>query len=66
MPASYDHMFEIVLSSYYITLKQAIDRLPLIPGILEIVGIGYTGVSEVYLIAGIDYTIYAHNNRQGI
>ncbi|KAG5036793.1 hypothetical protein JHK82_017576 [Glycine max] len=47
-------------------LISAIDRLPLIPGILEIVGIGYTGVSEVYLIAGIDYTIYAHNNRQGI
>ena len=46
-------MFEIVLSSYYITLKQAIDRLPLIPGILEIVGIGYTGVSKLCLIAGI-------------
>ncbi|KAG4921971.1 hypothetical protein JHK82_050928 [Glycine max] len=29
-------------------------------------GIRYTGVSEAYLIAGIDNTIYAHNNRQGI
>lgn len=27
---------------YYV---QAIDRLPLIPGVLELVGIGYTGVS---------------------
>lgn len=25
-------------------MKQAIDRLPLIPGVLELVGIGYTGV----------------------
>lgn len=25
--------------------SQAIDRLPLVPGVLELVGIGYTGVS---------------------
>uniref|UniRef100_I1MKB5 Cyanobacterial aminoacyl-tRNA synthetase CAAD domain-containing protein n=1 Tax=Glycine max TaxID=3847 RepID=I1MKB5_SOYBN len=34
-------------------LISAIDRLPLIPGILEIVGIGYTGVSKLCLIADI-------------
>lgn len=26
---------------------QAIDRLPVIPGALELVGIGYTGVSDI-------------------
>lgn len=25
---------------------QAIDKLPLVPGVLELVGIGYTGVSN--------------------
>jgi hypothetical protein len=29
---------------------QAIDRLPLIPGVLELVGIGYSGVSAIYSI----------------
>jgi len=28
-------------------MKQAIDRLPLIPGVLELVGIGYTGVTLI-------------------
>lgn len=28
---------------------QAIDRLPVVPGILELVGIGYTGVSSYFL-----------------
>lgn len=27
-------------------ILQAIDRLPLVPGLLELVGIGYTGVSS--------------------
>ena len=31
---------------------QAIDKLPLLPGVLEIVGIGYTGVSsQAFLLA---------------
>jgi hypothetical protein len=31
---------------------QAIEKLPLLPGVLEIVGIGYTGVSsEAFLLA---------------
>ena len=29
----------------WVLLFQAIDRLPLIPGVLELVGIGYSGVS---------------------
>ena len=28
---------------FFFFLQQAIDRLPLIPGALELVGIGYTG-----------------------
>lgn len=30
-----------------VNLLQAIDRLPLVPGVLELVGIGYTGVSSL-------------------
>ena len=37
---------------------QAIDKLPLLPGVLEIVGIGYTGVSsEAILLAYIDFVV---------
>jgi hypothetical protein len=31
-------------------LYQAIERLPLIPGVLELAGIGYTGVSSNFSI----------------
>jgi hypothetical protein len=34
-------------------MKQAIDRLPLIPGVLELVGIGYTGV-RTYFVSSAD------------
>lgn len=39
-----------------IVVQQAIDRLPLVPGVLEVVGIGYTGVS-FYLFYLFDFVI---------
>ena len=31
-------------------VKQAIDRLPLFPGVFELVGIGYTGVRVYFYL----------------
>ena len=41
-------------------VKQAIDRLPLVPGVLEVVGIGYTGVSFYLFHLCLCYIILNH------
>lgn len=41
----FQFLFYLVPNFEYCVVKQAIDRLPLVPGVLEVVGIGYTGVS---------------------
>lgn len=35
----------LIFFFFFLVVKQAIDRLPLFPGVFELVGIGYTGVS---------------------
>jgi len=44
----------------WVLLLQAIDRLPLIPGVLELVGIGYSGVSWICFIALFFYNFYTN------